>query len=141
VIRLKKKAIPLIVWFAVLVILTAAPMVLAQNQTAVEGSSPLSDFLGQIGLIIPSSFVIAFATCMLGYLRNTPPEDFELVKFLTTLVLSIIVGVITVEVGWDYATIQVWLANVGITVWVYWTIKAIAVKLGWVTVEEAQKPT
>jgi len=111
------------------------PAVFAQG----IGESPIDEVLGNVAPAVSSAFVIAFLTSMLGYLRNTPPEDFDLVKFLSTLVLSILIGALTIATGWDYNTIVAWCANAGLTIWIYWSVKAIAVKLKWAAREE-EKP-
>jgi len=106
------------------------------NQTITDPTTEqtvISDFLAKIGVVIPASFVVAFITVMLGYLRNTPPEEFDITKFLGTLIFAIILGVVTSIAGWDYTTAEAWLGQAGITIWVYWAAKVIAVKLGWAT--------
>lgn len=109
------------------------------NQTITDPTptepTVISDFLAKIGVVIPASFVVAFITVMLGYLRNTPPEEFNITKFLGTLIFAILLGVVTSIAGWDYTTAEAWLGQAGITIWVYWTAKVIAVKLGWATAE------
>ena len=113
------------------------PFALAQNDNATipENGEPestvIESILGKIGSVIPVAFVIAFITVMLGYLRNTPPEEFEVVKFLGTLIFAILVGLITTLAGWNYATAEAWLGQAGLTIWAYWLAKVIAVKLKW----------
>ena len=128
---LKKKLFALTA-LTVAMLLMAVPIVFAQG---VE-PTPVSELLEQIGMVIPPAFVIAFVTSMLGYLRNTEPEDFELVKFASTLFISIAVGIITTATGWSYTTALEWLGNAGLTVWIYWAVKGISIKLGWVAVEK-----
>lgn len=103
-----------------------------------EEKWPISDFLDDIGKVLPPAFVIAFVTSMLGYLRTTKPEDFELAKFGGTMIISILLGFVTSATGWDYTTAEIWLANAGITVWIYWGMKVLAIKLGWI---ETETPT
>jgi len=115
------------------------PVVLAQTSEVEE--TPLSQFFAEITKVIPPAFVIAFASCFLGYLKSTPPEKFELDQFIATLILSVIVGIITVETGWDYATIEAWLGNAGLTVWIYWIAKIIAIRLKWVVTQQTTAET
>jgi len=82
--------------------------------------STISDFFSGLFAAIPIGFVVGFVTSMLGYLRTTPPEDFSLPKFLATLILSVLIGAFTGYLGWDYTTAVEWLANAGVTVWIYW---------------------
>lgn len=115
----------------------AIPFAMAQNATVTEnGGSVIEGFLANVGAVVPASFVIAFVTVMLGYLRKTPPEDFEVVKFLGTLMFAIVLGIVTSLAGWNYTTAEAWLGQAGITIWVYWSAKVLAVKLGWVSAEE-----
>ena len=99
----------------------------------IEPTEPtvIEQFLSKIGLVIPASAVIAFVTVLLGYLRNTPPEAFDITKFLGTFIFAILMGVVTSIAGWDYATAEAWLGQAGITIWVYWLAKVIAIRLGW----------
>lgn len=134
-----------ILFFVLCLALTLAATVWATPLTTdAENLSPLSEFLADIGKVIPPAMVIAFVSCMLGYIKSTPPEDFELVKFLSTLLISIMVGIVSTATGWDYNEVIIWLANANITTWTYWFIKGLAIKLGWIAVpiEEplAEKP-
>jgi len=128
--------IPLIAFMIFFAVTVAVRGVVADMATAADYSTPVTDFLSQIGSVIPPAFIIAFMHCMLGYIKQNPPQDFELVKFLTTLCLSMLVGWISVVTGWDYTQGLTWLANGNITIWMYWLIKIIAIKVGWVTVIE-----
>ena len=69
-------------------------------------------------ILIP--FVMAIITSLLGYFSTTPPEQFNKGKFLSTIFIGILVGVLTAVLGWDYATATQWLASSGIIIWVYW---------------------
>lgn len=123
---MKKTFWAILLLFICLCIVMPVMPVFAQEEDTV-----ISDFLAKIGVVIPASFVVAFVTVMLGYLRNTPPEDFDITKFLGTLIFAILLGVVTTVAGWDYTTAEAWLGQAGITIWVYWAAKVIAVKLGW----------
>ena len=85
-----------------------------------DDGSTVGDFFSRLFAAIPTGFVVGFVTSMLGYLRTTPPENFSLSKFLATLILSVLIGTLTGYLGWDYTTAVEWLANAGITVWIYW---------------------
>jgi len=137
--RLRSKFIlAALIAFAILQVSVATAF--AQDTDAPSVTEQLDGLFDDVSAVVPSAFVIAFATSMLGYFRNTPPEDFELVKFVSTLVLSIVIGVATMATGWDYNTVLAYLANAGLTIWIYWGIKIIALKLGWVGKPE-QKET
>ena len=76
------------------------------------------------------------ATSILGYLRSTPPESFELDKFLATVIISLIMGILTLGFGWDYTVAEQWLANGCTTLYIYWIAKIIAIKVGWIKLPE-----
>lgn len=114
--------------FAAVAMSTCAVVIAQEEETE---TTVLEEVLGKLGAVIPVSFVVAFVTVMLGYLRNTPPEAFEVEKFFGTLILAIVMGVVTTAMGWDYTTVEAWLGQAGITIWVYWFAKVIAVKLKW----------
>jgi len=75
---------------------------------------------------------MGLVTSFLGYLRNTPPEKFELDKFLATAIIGVIIGILTIGFGWDYTTAEEWLANGAITLYIYWIAKIIAIRIGWI---------
>ena len=75
------------------------------------------------------SFLISFVTCILGYLKTTEPEDFNLGKFLATVVIGLGIGIGTTFIGWDYTTAEQWFAQGGLTVWIYWLTSIVAKKL------------
>jgi hypothetical protein len=80
--------------------------------------------------LVPAIFLGA-VTATLGYLQKTNPTDFDPLKLVTTIIISCVIGTITVVTGWDYTTATEWFANAGLTVWVYWILQIIAVKLHW----------
>ena len=76
------------------------------------------------------SFLTSFVTVMLGYFRDTDPDKkFEVGKFLATVIIAVIIGALTALLGWDYGTAIVWLAQAGLTVWVYWFVNIVAKQL------------
>jgi NO-binding membrane sensor protein with MHYT domain len=90
--------------------------------------------------LIPTIIIGAF-TATLGYLQKTKPEDFDPLKLIATIIISALIGTITVVTGWDYTTAAEWFANAGLTVWVYWFLQIIAVKLQWHTASSEPPPT
>ena len=113
-------------------------MVFAQDP---EPSAPLVAFFTSAAKIVPVAVLMAVATSMLGYLRSTPPEKFELDKFLVTIIISLIMGVLTIGFGWDYTIAEQWLANGCVTVWIYWTAKIVAIKVGWIKLSQPTATT
>jgi hypothetical protein len=89
--------------------------------------------------LIPA-VAVGVITSILGYLRTTPPESFDGKKVTATVIISAIIGTITVITGWTYEQSVEWFANAGLTVWVYWLISVIAVKLKWGTVNSTPPP-
>jgi hypothetical protein len=76
---------------------------------------------------IAFSFLTSFITVMLGYFRDTDPDkEFEAGKFLATVIIAVIISILTSLLGWDYSTAKVWLAQAGLTVWVYWLVNIVA---------------
>ena len=78
---------------------------------------------------ILASFFVSFITTLLGYFRTTDPESFNLGKFIATIIIGVCIGMVTSILGWDYATAQEWLAQAGLTIWIYWLAGIIAKKL------------
>ena len=78
---------------------------------------------------ILASFLVSFVTVMLGYFKTTEPENFNLGKFLATLIIGIAVGLLTGLLGWDYTTAEQWLAQGGLTIWIYWFASVLSKKL------------
>ena len=109
--------------------ISAITMVFAQDP---EPQAPLVAFFTNTAKIVPVAVLMAVATSILGYLRSTPPEKFELDKFLATIIISLIMGILTIGFGWDYTVAEQWLANGCITLWIYWAAKIIAIKVGWI---------
>jgi hypothetical protein len=50
-------------------------------------------------LWVPIALLIAFLTCLAGYLSKTPPEQFKLANFLFTLLISVTIGTLTLMFG------------------------------------------
>jgi hypothetical protein len=63
-----------------------------------------------------------------GKPRSTP-QNFKLEEFISTALISLIIGIATIYGGWAYTDIAQWLGNGGLTVWVYWVAKITAKKL------------
>ena len=75
------------------------------------------------------AFAMAVVNTLLGFYKQTPPEDFNLIKFVGTLIIGLFIGYLTAVCGWDYSTAEEWIASSGLTVWFYWIAKVIVVKL------------
>ena len=78
---------------------------------------------------ILASFLVSFITTLLGYFRTTKPENFNLGKFIGTLIIGLCIGLTTGFAGWDYTTAEQWLAQAGLTIWIYWLAGIISKKL------------
>ena len=59
-------------------------------------------------------------------------QQSELDKFLATAIISVLIGILTLGFGWDYAVAEQWLANGAITLYIYWIAKIIAIRIGWI---------
>jgi hypothetical protein len=101
----------------------AAPAVFAQATNSTSQAPPAVNInwstLQDIGEAAPIAIVIALLSSLAGYLSATPPESFSLAKFLYTALISAIVSFLTLYAGWNYATVQIWLAN-GFITWYIW---------------------
>jgi len=71
---------------------------------------------------------------------QTPPESFELDKFLATAIISVLIGILTLGFGWNYTVAEQWLANGTITLYIYWTAKIIAIRIGWIKLPQPTPP-
>ena len=115
-------------------------LVFAQGGPApTPGFEPVYEVFKALGYAAPIALIMGLVTSLLGYLRETPPENFELAKFLYTALISLIIGVATIYGGWTYAQVQEWLANGCLTLYLYWVAKVIAKKLEWIG-KEAEPP-
>jgi len=124
----KKRALLFIL--ALIAMLTAlVPVAFAQEPTQ---EAPLTAFFTNMAKALPLAILMGLFTSILGYLKQTPPESFELDKFLATAIISLIMGVLTLGFGWDYMTAEQWLANGAITLYIYWIAKIIAIRVGWI---------
>ncbi len=95
-------------------------------------------FFASMAKVMPLAILMGLLTSLLGYLKQTPPEKFELDKFLATAMISVIMGILTLGFGWDYTTAQEWLANGAITLYIYWIAKIIAIRIGWIKLPQPQ---
>lgn len=66
----------------------------------------MAAFFTSMAKAMPIAIMMGLLTSMLGYLKQTPLESFELDKFLATAMISVIMGTLTVGFGWDYTTAQ-----------------------------------
>ena len=134
---MKRKKALLFILALVAMLTSTIAIVFAQDP---EPDAPLVAFFTNAAKIVPVAVLMAVATSILGYLRSTPPEKFELDKFLATVIISLIMGVLTIGFGWDYTVAEQWLANGCITLWIYWVGKIIAIKVGWVKLPQPTAP-
>ena len=131
---MRKKALLFVLALGFTLTITA-PMAFAQEP---EPEAPLAAFFTNMAKVLPIAILIGLVTSLLGYLKQTPPEQFELDKFLATAIIGLLIGVLTVGFGWDYTTAQEWLANGAITLYVYWIAKIIAIRIGWIKLPQSQ---
>lgn len=76
-----------------------------------------------VAIATPMGFIIAFFTCLAGYLSKTPPENFKLDHFLYTALISVIIGSIFMFSGLPQQSAAIfvvtWLAD-GFISWYVW---------------------
>jgi len=131
---IRKMAFALI--FIVTVIATSAGLVglaFAQgNETAPVGPGsfePIYEVFKSVGYAAPVAIMVGLTTCLLGYMKQATPQNFKLEEFISTALISLIIGIATIYGGWAYTDIAQWLGNGGLTVWIYWAAKITAKKL------------
>jgi hypothetical protein len=127
----------IILMLAITAVMVALPVAFAQgegNETApiTPGLQPIYEVFKSIGYAAPIAVLVGLVTCIFGYLKSTPPEEFKLVEFIYTVLISLIIGIATIFGGWTYAEISQWLANGCLSIWLYWIAKIIAKKLSWI---------
>ena len=135
---MKRKMALLFVLALVAMLAFAVPVAFAKDP---EPEAPLAAFFTDMAKVLPIAILMGLLTSLLGYLKQTPPEKFELDKFLATAMISVIMGILTVGFGWDYTTAQEWLANGAITLYIYWIAKIIAIKAGWIKLPQTTAQT
>ena len=129
----------ILLFFLALVVMLAftVPVAFAQDQEPAP-TAPLGVFFSNMAKVLPIAILMGLVTSLLGYLRETPPEKFELDKFLATAMIGVLTGILTIGFGWDYTTAEQWLASGCITLYIYWTAKIIAIKVGWIKLPQPQ---
>jgi len=90
-------------------------------------------------LLFPQAKNIFFAVLIAiglgigGYLKNTTPEEFDEVKFLITVIISIFVGFVMYWLGYDYTTAENVVTNIlvqsGALIWIEYWLKALIRRL------------
>lgn len=121
----------------VAVSVSSTSIVWAQNGNETEtvptpALQPIYEVFKSIGYAAPIAVLVGLITCILGYLKSIPPEEFSLTAFIYTALISLIIGIATIYGGWTYAQISEWLANGCLSIWLYWIAKIIAKKLSWI---------
>jgi len=77
----------------------------------------------------PVAIAVASANIFIGYLTKTKPEDFRLDYCIYTAMISFIVGLATIALGWSYTQIQEWLGSGLLTWWLWRGAKVLATKI------------
>jgi len=101
----------------------------------------MAAFSTSMARTMPIAILMGLLTSLLGFLKQTPPEKFELDKFLATAMISVLMGILTLGFGWDYAVAEQWLANGAVTLYIYWIAKIIAIRIGWIKLPQPTPPT
>ncbi|MBS7633781.1 hypothetical protein KEJ15_09275 [Candidatus Bathyarchaeota archaeon] len=91
------------------------------------------------GIPVFISILMAVFTSLLGYFRNTPPENFNAGKFIATLIIGLVIGFMTSALGWTYEVATEWLATSGLIIWIYWIAEIVARRLP--NLQTSTKPT
>jgi type IV secretory pathway VirB2 component (pilin) len=112
---------------ALLVLALAAPAVMAQ-ETPPEVPVQWIQGIWAAAKATPIALVMALITCLAGYFSKTGPQDFKLENFLFTVLISFLVGFLSINAGWSYANIELWLAN-GFLTWYLWKVAKILARI------------
>jgi len=132
---MRKMAFAVIFFVVVSLVMASAPLAFAQGEpepVPAPELQPIYEVFKTLGYAAPIAVLVGLVTCILGYLKSTPPEEFKLVEFIYTVLISLIIGIATIFNGWTYAQFSEWAANGCLTVWLYWIAKIIAKKLSWI---------
>jgi hypothetical protein len=128
-----------VVFFALTVAVCVVPLAYAQEPTPPQPAlQPIYEVFKAVGYALPVALLVGLLTCLLGYLKATPPEQFKLENFIYTALISLIVGVATLYGGWTYVQVEEWLGNGALTIYIYWVAKIIAKKLKWGQLAESK---
>lgn len=74
---------------------------------------------------VAMTVLIAVIISFLGYLKSTPPESFDPVKFMVTPIVGVIAGIMTALYGYTYAETTTWLISSGLMLWIEFLGKAL----------------
>jgi len=107
-------ALVAIAFFAVVIIVP----VYAQN----EPPGSVVD-LNSLFRSILSALVAGLVISLLGYFKSADPKGFVAQKLITTLLISVCISLLMVALGWDFNTVEQWLASSALTIWIYWIAK------------------
>jgi len=116
----KVKTLTILFTIALLIIIVAVPTY-AQNEMP-GGAMDLNSFFRSILSALITGSVIS----LLGYFKSTDPKGFVPRKLIITLLVSICIGLVMVSLGWNYNTVEQWLASSTLTIWIYWLAKIIS---------------
>lgn len=109
----------------------------------VIGTGAFAVIQSEAGYLVPQgknlffSVLIAIGFGLVGFLKNTKPEDFDPVKFLITIFVSILAGLLMFYMKYNYATAADFVTNVlvntGILVWIEYLLKMFVRRLSVLT--------
>jgi hypothetical protein len=106
----------------------ALPVALAQEETPPEVPYQAIHAIWAATVAAPIALAVGFATCIVGYLSKTSPEQFKVTNFVYTALISLTIGFLTIYAGWSYTQIELWLAN-GFLTWYIWKLATIAARI------------
>jgi len=104
-----------------------------ETPTQTTSFEPIYNIFKSVGYAAPVAVLVGLATCLLGYAKQTPPQNFSLTEFIYTALISLFIGIATIYGGWSYMIIDQWLGNGCLTIWIYWIAKITAKKLNFPT--------
>jgi hypothetical protein len=123
-----QKKIVLAVIMTLTILSAAAPVVFAQEETPPEVPLQWVHGIWSAAKAAPVAIIMALITSLAGYFSKTGPENFKLENFLFTILISFLVGFLSIYAGWSYSNIELWLAN-GFLTWYLWKIAKILARV------------
>jgi len=76
-----------------------------------------------------SGLIVGIGMAFLGWAKTTTPEAFDPAKFLHTVVMGGIGGLMLQLWGIDWQQFEAWMANAGLTVWLDYLVKILTRRL------------